>query len=65
LVGFRKNNYFFGTKAQEEPDFELTKPSTGQEYKSRPSTKQRLNDTREKEEQLTTLHLQPANIKIH
>ena len=24
---------FFRTKAQEEPGFELTKPSTGQEYK--------------------------------
>ena len=56
---------FFGTEAPEEPDFELTKPSTGQEYKSRPRTKQRLKDTREKAEQLTTLHLQPANGKLH
>ena len=58
-------SHTFGTKASDEPDFKLIKPSTGQEYKSRPRTKQRLKDTREKEEQLTKLHLQPANRKLH
>ena len=28
-----KNHFFFRTKAQEEPGFELIKPSTGQDYR--------------------------------
>ena len=52
---------FLRTKAQEEPIFELTKPSTGQEYKCETTTQHRPNDTRGLQEQITTLHLQPAN----
>ena len=37
-------NFFFRTKAQEEPGFELTKPSTGQDYKLETNTRKRKND---------------------